>query len=295
MAGYHPLLVNDNAFAEFMKPFLELDTASRVIWTAVAVVLIPCIGILDLISSAEFTFSLFYLVPVVILAWVHGAAGGVAASVATGGLWLYVDFVTDRYSYSVAAYLWNFFSRLMIQTLLSTLVAVLRSLLHRQYRLARIDPLTGVQNRRAFHEAAALEISRARRYGRPLTMAYFDLDNFKAVNDLAGHAAGDELLRRFAGALSSQVRASDIVARLSGDEFAVLFAECDAEAAKAAVQKIRDAASATFADRYPVTVSVGAVAYRLPPPSVDSLLEQADRLMYQVKSAGKNAVRLVVA
>lgn len=279
---------------DLMNRLLYLDPSARLLWSIFAIALIPATAVVDLISSAEFTFSLMYIVPVIILAWVHGAAIGLAASVATGGLWLYVDFVTDRYTFSAAAYLWNFFSRLMLQTLLSALVAALKFSLSKQYRLARIDPLTGLMNRRAFREAVSLEISRLRRYRHPLTIAYLDLDNFKAVNDTAGHVVGDELLRRFALTLSSRMRNTDIVARLGGDEFAVLFAECNAEAAAAAVGKIRDAVSTTFADRYSVTVSIGAATYNIPPASVDALVDVADRLMYLVKSSGKNAIQLVV-
>ncbi len=277
-----------------MDKWLKFGHASRLFWSLFAIALIPVVGVLDLLSSAEFTFSLVYLVPAIILAWVHGRIGALGASVATGALWLYVDFITERYAFSATAYVWNFVSRLIVQTALSLSVAALRASLSQQYRLARVDPLTGVFNRRGFEELAVREISRSMRYGTPLTLAYFDLDNFKHVNDTVGHAVGDRLLREFANALDVHLRATDIIVRLGGDEFAVLFTDCGAEGAGAAVGRILQAANETFAGRYPVSLSLGVVSYQVPPTSLDAMVQQADALMYEVKQGGKNSARFVV-
>jgi diguanylate cyclase (GGDEF)-like protein len=115
----------------------------------------------------------------------------------------------------------------------------LTSLLAKEHALARIGPLTTVPNRRAFYEALDKERLRSLRYRRPLTIAYLDLDNFKRINDSLGHAVGDELLVQVAAGLRSNLRASDYVGRLGGDEFGVLLPETDATAAKLVLRKLR--------------------------------------------------------
>jgi diguanylate cyclase (GGDEF)-like protein len=98
----------------------------------------------------------------------------------------------------------------------------LRGAWEREKIHARTDSLTGVSNARAFFEVAAVELARARRYQRPFTIAYLDLDNFKQVNDRFGHEVGDDLLQIVARTLREGSRASDFVARMGGDEFVVL-------------------------------------------------------------------------
>ncbi|HRI52198.1 MAG TPA: GGDEF domain-containing protein [Pseudomonadota bacterium] len=122
----------------------------------------------------------------------------------------------------------------------------MRAAYERERRLALTDPLTGASNRRFFVEFAQREIERLRRYGLPFSLCYLDLDNFKDVNDQYGHSTGDDLLRQLVQALASQVRASDLVARMGGDEFALLLPQTDAAGALAAVSKLRDAIDETM-------------------------------------------------
>lgn len=95
--------------------------------------------------------------------------------------------------------------------------------LQKEKELARVDPLTLLSNRRTFYEQAEVEIARAWRYSRPLCIAYLDIDNFKLVNDWLGHSTGDALLVTLASTLRAELRASDLVGRMGGDEFAILF------------------------------------------------------------------------
>jgi diguanylate cyclase (GGDEF)-like protein len=145
--------------------------------------------------------------------------------------------------------------------------------------LAGTDPLTGLLNRRALMERASIEIERARRSGRPITFAFIDLDDFKAVNDRFGHAAGDEKLLQVATALGLVVRAVDITARIGGDEFAVVLPDTDGDAARALVGRLSSAFHA--AD---IAFSLGAAVFESPPRTVDSALSFVDSLMYEVKA-----------
>jgi len=105
---------------------------------------------------------------------------------------------------------------------------------------ATCDWLTGLHNRRYFEEALERQVEIARRYGRELSLVLFDIDAFKTINDSAGHAAGDEVLRRFSAILENTARKADIVCRYGGDEFAVILPETSAENAKHFIDRIND-------------------------------------------------------
>ena len=157
--------------------------------------------------------------------------------------------------------------------------------------LSRLDFLTGIANRRAFYEAVEREANRSKRYKRPFTLVYLDVDNFKTINDVRGHEEGDRLLRTVAAKMRKLTRQTDVVARLGGDEFALLLCECDAEAASRAVKNFgRSLTNAVQEHGWNVSFSIGARTFREPAESVDRMVKLADELMYEVKKNGKNAV-----
>jgi diguanylate cyclase (GGDEF)-like protein len=159
--------------------------------------------------------------------------------------------------------------------------------------MARTDPLTGAANARMFYEQAELELARSRRHRRPLALLYFDVDDFKEVNDSYGHQTGDMVLLEAARAAQGVIREVDLLARLGGDEFAVLLPEADEAAARKVVDKLTDKMiKLNFRVHYPVTFSFGAVSFRTAPDSVANMIYWADRMMYQAKKEGKNRTRL---
>ncbi|MGH7549101.1 MAG: GGDEF domain-containing protein [Gemmatimonadales bacterium] len=165
-------------------------------------------------------------------------------------------------------------------------------MLRRERGLARTDELTGIENRRAFYELTDREIRRAARYGKAFTVAYFDIDDFKLVNDRYGHDAGDAVLRVAADTARKTIRASDAVARLGGDEFAILLHETTAAASETVIRKLQRAIRDTVrVNGRAVTVSLGAVTCLEVPETVDALLRSADELLYAAKRAGKNRAR----
>lgn len=151
------------------------------------------------------------------------------------------------------------------------------------------DPLTGIYNRRYFDEVMAGHVERSHR-GQRVTLACFDLDDFKGINDTLGHAAGDAALRAFVGAVKSQLRDTDVFARRGGDEFAVLFVDCDTDVVLAALARLREVLdSSEFAhdgQAFAVHFSAGVATCRAG-ESVDQLVDRADRALYNVKEAGK--------
>ncbi len=259
---------------------------------AAGIALIAAIGGLDLATGVELSFSVFYLAPVGVVAWVAGRGAGVALSLLGAAVWMLAD-RAGGHSYTAAWIpFWNAGVRLAFFVIVTDLLARLRDALDRQQQFATTDYLTGAANLRAILAAADAELQRLRRYGRPLTIAYTDLDNFKEVNDRDGHAAGDALLRLVARTIRANVRAVDTLARLGGDEFAVLLPETDADAARAVFDKVHRLLTIEAREwGYPVTFSTGVVTCFRAPSSVDELMRLPDKLMYRVKQSAKNAVR----
>jgi diguanylate cyclase (GGDEF)-like protein len=171
----------------------------------------------------------------------------------------------------------------------------LESLLEKERALSRLDPLTGLANRRAFYEVLEAEKQRCMRYQRPFSLAYIDLDNFKRVNDSRGHTVGDFVLTTVAELIRSHVRTTDTVARLGGDEFAILLPETDPNGVKQVLSKLHDRLRSELQNAgLDMSLSVGAATFLNPPESVDDIVRTADELMYSVKTHGKNDLRLAI-
>jgi diguanylate cyclase (GGDEF)-like protein/PAS domain S-box-containing protein len=152
--------------------------------------------------------------------------------------------------------------------------------------LARTDALTGLPNRRSWDEAVEREISRAHRYGHPLTLAMVDLDHFKRFNDAHGHSAGDRMLTEVATSWRRVLRTNDVLARYGGEEFAVLLPECEADEAVRLLDRLRAATPRGE------TCSVGVATCRVDDTSA-SLGGRADQALYEAKRRGRD--RLAVA
>lgn len=157
------------------------------------------------------------------------------------------------------------------------------------------DPLTGCRNRLAYEERLQTEMSRAKRYGVPVSLAVFDLDRFKSINDTFGHQAGDQVLKAVAQIAARQLRDVDIFCRYGGEEFVAVFPDTGAAGAMAAVEKVRQAVEGfkfhAHGDRVVITVSAG-VAEGRKGETAESLFQRADQALYQSKEQGRNRATL---
>ena len=154
---------------------------------------------------------------------------------------------------------------------------------------AATDSLTGLANRRVFFAEVESEITRQRRYAGVFSLAVLDLDGFKALNDSKGHRAGDEALTLVAEVLRARARKSDSLGRIGGDEFGVLMPNTrDMDCTTMLHDLCASIAQKTAAADCPVTASIGCKTFKSPPQSSADALQQADRLMYEAKSNGKN-------
>jgi diguanylate cyclase (GGDEF)-like protein len=157
-------------------------------------------------------------------------------------------------------------------------------------RLARVDALTGLKNRRGLDEALDEEIQRAKRQNTGFGLIWLDIDHFKAINDELGHQAGDDILCRVALWLKAGVRPYDHPGRWGGDEFVVVLSPCDEDTLCQIAARIRETIERdSIRTGTPVTVSVGGYLCQ-PGDDVDTILRQADQALYRVKQQGRNKV-----
>lgn len=165
----------------------------------------------------------------------------------------------------------------------------------RLLELATIDGLTGLNNRRRFMELGELLFKTARRYESPFAVAILDIDNFKSINDTWGHEAGDLILKSLSQAMRSSFRASDVIGRIGGDEFAVIMPETDNAEALSALERLRTGVEAMRIDYggnvMSVTISCGVALY-VPDccVNIDLLLKSADNALYESKNCGRNRI-----
>ncbi len=253
--------------------------------------LISVIGILDFITGYELAFSLFYTLPISFLTWFISRRHGIIAAIMSALVWLWADIASGQYYSHPLVPIWNTFIRLSFFVLAMLLLSALKNSMEHEKNLARTDHLTGALNSRFFMDLAQIEMYRLQRYKHLFTLAYFDLDNFKEVNDQSGHTAGDQALRTIVSYAKRHLRKNDIVARLGGDEFGLLLPETNQESARVVLNNLHAGLLEEMQEKNcPITFSIGALTCSSPASSPDELLRIADGLMYAVKRGGKNAI-----
>lgn len=185
-----------------------------------------------------------------------------------------------------------------LESLTDLELTINRALAHRQLkkenarlfaevqRLAATDSLTELYNRRKLDEMMTIELERARRYNRPLSLIMIDLDGLKRINDTYGHPIGDEALKLVADSIRKEIRAVDIPTRYGGDEFMILLPEANINAAKKVAARICAKITGKPFHNDSISVSAGVVQWTSAYPTVESYLEAADQAMYQAKRGG---------
>jgi diguanylate cyclase (GGDEF)-like protein len=272
--------------------FEALEDGNPIFWIAVGIGTIGLLGIIDYVTGNEITFSLFYLAPIVAVTWTVNQHAGLVMSLLSGITLLGAEIAAGQTYSSPLIYILNTLIRTVFYTIITYLVAELHQARREEQLAARTDFVTGAANARYFHELLQMEINRIHRYPHPITVVYIDIDNFKLVNDLYGHKIGDEVLRSIVSELKSQLRRTDIVARVGGDEFALLLPSTQQPDAKIVLSKVyTNLVEAMKQRNWPVTFSMGAVTCVSPPHSPEQLINMADELMYDVKNSTKNDVR----
>ena len=255
--------------------------------------LVVAVGTAEIWSGFEPSLLSLYVIPLGLAAW--AASPRTAYALAAAAATLPAPFFALAGEPIGGAVIWSVLSNFALLAILVLLLTTLRRRLSDEAVFAATDSLTGLLNRGSFITRLDAELARAGRYGRAFTLAYVDLDNFKTVNDLEGHDAGDELLRRVADALRSSTRQTDVLGRLGGDEFAAVLPEITGGATGLVLENLRkQLIRAMEKGGWPVTFSIGAVTFEAPVDTSREALRVADEAMYTVKHSGKDGIHHVV-
>jgi len=260
------------------------------------ITIVAGVACLDYAGGAKLLLSIFYLLPVMMVAtWTGSTLYGLLVALASAAAGPIIADLLDFRVVSLPVSLWNNGVRLTVFCIVLYLLHRMRKLNRRLEEMALSDELTGLANLRAFRRLAEQELERSARYDHELSLAYVDIDHFKDINDGRGHDEGDRVLQALAGVAKATARTSDTVARLGGDEFVILMPETGAEAAAAVVRRLLQAVpKGVGREGMPVTCSIGLASFRKAPASVELMLAAADELMYAAKASGRNALRQAI-
>ena len=268
----------------------RLPAVTRAALSALGVAVVAA---LDFVSGVEIRVYPLYYLPIAFAAWYIGREWTVAIAALCTASWITSNYYAGMHYSAPAIWAFNACMHLVSFLVVGLLLAQLKTALSHERELSRTDPLTALLNVRAFHEEARRVLSEARRKGRPVTVAYLDLDDFKSINERLGHHGGDETLRRVATAIRRSTRISDLAARVGGDEFVLVFPETGMDAARVALDRLRAALAQMVGETGPfVTASIGAVVFEAIPVSVEEMVREADQWMYRAKAAGQDRVLL---
>jgi diguanylate cyclase (GGDEF)-like protein len=297
MHGLHYAAATQNRkgpepFLASIQRFCPSDSFITVMCMTLVLLVSGLEGYLGKVFQFDFELTPLYLLPVSMMAWCKGFRHGALLAVVASVFATIMSFagVYSRHP-TLGPIIVNAVLDLGTMTVASFMVAEVRYLLNHEKELSRTDHVTGIKNTRSFWETLSIELDRMRRYSRPLTIAYIDIDDFKKVNDEYGHRKGDELLRLIGVILTDQVRSNDVVARVGGDEFAICFPETDEAASKVIVERLRAYVNHYMSESgFNNGLSIGVVTFSTAPSTVEMLIHMADDLMYSVKTHGKGQV-----
>ena len=258
---------------------------------ALALLLVGILGIIDHRTGTEFAFFIYYWAPIALVAW-YADRRTTLVSLLCAAVWFAANWSFRLEGATGLRAFWETNTRLLSFLIFGETLRSLRRAFLAERKLARTDFLTGVANRRAFYEVLEKDLARIGRSGRPVSLAYLDIDDFKALNDSMGHQAGDEVLAGVGSALARGIRAGDLAARFGGDEFVVFLPGAGEPEAKGVLSRLAESLSAMAEKgRWPVTFSIGMVVASSSSVTAQDLLREADRLLYEAKSSGKGGLR----
>ncbi|WAU74702.1 GGDEF domain-containing protein [Acinetobacter sp. TR11] len=247
------------------------------------------LGMIDLATGYEYSFSVFYLLPVSIAAWYDHAKVTVVTILISAITWLFADINAGHLYSNPIIPLWNTIVRLGLFSIVAFLLINVRRNWQEMKNLAMKDQLTSLDNSRALDIEYRILRKLNFRKQSLFAVGIIDLDGFKAVNDTHGHHRGDEVLLQFSQVLKKSCRSSDIVARLGGDEFAIILLDIDETQAYLCDHHLRTSfAESGLNQTYGVDFSMGLAILSELPENLEDATKTADQLMYQSKSLGKS-------
>ena len=262
----------------------------RFIWL-LSVFAIAFISVTISLANNHVDLRLLFVIPVLLASWYGGRKTGATIALLSAIALLTTNFSLHFYNVNAISAAYDLLVALLVYLFISIIVTNFRNVHSVEIVAADTDTLTGVSSSRKFYADLENEINRSRRYGHPFSLVYLDVDDFKKINDTLGHPIGDELLIRLSKSLQTSLRATDIIARIGGDEFVCLLPETEHIAAKSALLKAEKALKGSM-EKYgwDVSFSIGVITFEKPPDDAGQAVKLVDDLMYKVKRGSKNDI-----
>jgi diguanylate cyclase (GGDEF)-like protein len=263
---------------------------NRALWSLGLIALVMIIAAFDYISGKGIHLFVLFLAPTILATWKLGLVPGWGFSALCAAFGFGIDLWLGRNVFMLFAY-FNAVARFTIFSLGAYGSWKIRRMGEALLELSLIDPLTGLNNRRAFLMHGNDELIRMERSKQAISIVFIDLDNFKAINDTQGHDAGDKVIKITANIIAHRLRRSDFAARLGGDEFAAILPSTNGAIALGVADEVQVTLRNTFSEeKIPVSASIGIATFSELPVSFEYMMKCADSLMYEVKYSSKNAV-----
>jgi diguanylate cyclase (GGDEF)-like protein len=214
------------------------------------------------ITGPEVTFTLMYLVPIIAVTWYSGLWFAIVIALSSITEWAFIQLQNDHYPADMGFSMY-LISKLSIFIFIIIVISRLKVRIEKEKSLSDHDHLTGALNRKGFFEILETETYRAKRSETPLTLAYLDVDNFKRVNDTLGHHEGDKVLIKLTEMVQSIVRKTDVLGRLGGDEFILIFPDTDISDSRSIIRKLKSGfGKISASNHWPVSLSIGVGIFK---------------------------------
>lgn len=268
-----------------------LQKSSKIV-LILTILLICIIGFFNYLSGKDLNLFILSLIPCIFSAWYFKTNSLAKFSVFIS---VFMNFIIDlnlKSDVSLIIIVINNILRFSIFYCMIYLVLYIKRINQKLENLSLQDPLTRLSNKRSYLINGDYEIKKMKRYENPLSFIFIDLDNFKIVNDTLGHKKGDELLLLTANILKNNLRETDTVARIGGDEFAIILPNMDKDIVKDKINNIHTQLYTTFNEicTCNVSSSIGIATFFTPPKNIYEATEYADRIMYKIKKTDKNGI-----
>lgn len=276
---------------------MEMENKKRksmagVISFNVAIISAFVIAYMNYFFDGKFDPGFLFFIPVTFTAIFAGQLAGFTAAIVSLALWIASDIIAGSVTGSNPLVpIINALLRTGSLALIVILGGMVRLAGKRRKESEALDSFTGLLTRDGFTRIGESELFRTQRYRRPLSAAYLDISNLREVNENMGYGMGDLLIQSVARIIKKNVRTSDVVCRASGDEFIILFPETDDGASIAIDKIVKKLIQIAEKDKMPVSFSTGLVTYYEIPDSLEAVIKQAQKLMDEAKSEGKNIIK----
>ena len=258
---------------------------------ALLVVYLPLVCWLDRLAGDELILILLYLPAVAFVAVRLSLGFSVGMSLMCCFAWLFDDIWQYEISPPGLSRLVSGVLHFLCFSFIATIISRLNVALLREYRAARTDGLTGLRNMQAFDSEGSACMRQFQNSKQPFLTVFLDCDNFKSVNDILGHATGDELLQVVASQLRENLRETDICARYGGDEFVAMLPNTTLTDGQDLIERLQTQLNRAMQQRnWPVTFSIGIAYFPKPVDDFEMSIRLADQLMYECKNVSKNGI-----